>query len=632
MSDPWEAQPRAASSSRLLRFGQRSLLILGAWLIGAAGPVAAAYGLGPVQEHGAVAMAVVALALAAGLALVPRWWMRPVVVAAAVAVGEATTHATVATVPVLIALAGVTVASAALSGWGLLPGQGRLATAAERPALLVLPVVAAAGALWRHAPRVSTYLVVLALSGLLLVVYKLVPARLEPFDRGVVRLVRRLATVVAGAVMFVVSVPILWLPGALGLPVTASAARARSRRTSWSARSVEVFDHRRDASFPFASAEARSRRRQAIFGVVLGAALVTGLVVAIRSGPRRVVIEAVAPAGSAHPPPGGSTTNTQPEVDPANAVNYRDLLAGRGLPWADEVQSEQLALPLPPGPVAGYDLGPYRTRYTNVADGERRTLQPDPCHCRPVDIWFVGGSVAFGSGQRDLYTIPSDLVRMGNQQGQSLQIHNIAVPGYTLWQEYQKVEAKLASGAHKPDLIVFYDGLNDVVQTFVQIVVSGPDWSAPVVYDPIALKALTNATQATVAAALRKYGGTQIIGQETATRLAALRTTVRSGLSADGMSSEFFFQPDATVTPAQRRAGFAADHRLTPLVVTLFNQVITTTAARVRSSGHDLRGVFDHTTQPLFFDLGHTNEDGAAIVARAMYGELYARLESLSRS
>lgn len=628
MLDPWTIAPAPSGSAAPRRRWHLLWTTVGAWLLGCWAPVVVAAQIGEGQRQGALLIALASLAVAALLTLAPSWWVRAVGVPVLAVAAAAGSLGSLGVVAALVAVAGVTVASAALCGWGLVPGRGPLARTRPTPALAVVPVVALHGAAWRHSPSTLVAVAILGIAAALLVADRMRPGLLVPADGWIARAGVKVGTAVAGAVMFVAAVPTLWLPGLVAAPLVKLVERSRTRQTTWGAREAEVQDHRRDAGYPFASAEARSRHRQAAFGLTLAAVLVAGLVVAIRSGPPTVVTKEVAPGSASLTTPDGNAPE-QPPVDPSDAKTYSQLQAGKGLDWADEVQREQLALPLPPGPVAGYDLGPYRTRYTNVADGERRTLAPAPCQCRSLEVWLVGGSVAFGVGQRDDHTIASELVRLGDQAGLSLRVRNLAVPGYTLWQENQKVLARLAATRKRPDLIIFYDGLNDAVQSFVQTVVSGPRWDQPVVYDPQALKDLAALGAEKVPARVQDEGGAAAIGTRAGARYDTLRRLVQAQLTAEGLPASFYFQPDATVTDVQRRSGFEADDRLSSLVG-LLSDAIGATAARASGSGTDLRSVFDGNPDPLFFDLGHTNEVGAAIVARALFDDLRPTLDEIN--
>ena len=95
----------------------------------------------------------------------------------------------------------------------------------------------------------------------------------------------------------------------------------------------------------------------------------------------------------------------------------------------------------------------------SVHDGERTTYVPRGTDL--PEIWLLGGSAAFGVGQRDDHTIASELARQSERDGQPVRVRNLAVPGFTAYQEALLLEQLLAVRP-PPDLVIMYDGMNDV--------------------------------------------------------------------------------------------------------------------------------------------------------------------------
>ena len=99
--------------------------------------------------------------------------------------------------------------------------------------------------------------------------------------------------------------------------------------------------------------------------------------------------------------------------------------------------------------------------YINETDGVRLSYeQPDLPADAPV-VWFFGGSTMWGEGQRDLYTIPSQVARLAEDQGVAMRVVNYGQRGWAHWQEMLAFERALAA-SDPPDLVVFYDGINDL--------------------------------------------------------------------------------------------------------------------------------------------------------------------------
>jgi hypothetical protein len=132
----------------------------------------------------------------------------------------------------------------------------------------------------------------------------------------------------------------------------------------------------------------------------------------------------------------------------------------RDSPWAAEVLAEQANLPSQVDPYLGYRLGTKTSTYTNIYEGVRASYQ-SKAPGKKVSVWFFGASALFGDGQRDDHTIPSEFARMAEADGLPVEVRNYGRPGIAMWQELELFQQTVASG-QKPDLVVFYDGFNDL--------------------------------------------------------------------------------------------------------------------------------------------------------------------------
>ena len=99
--------------------------------------------------------------------------------------------------------------------------------------------------------------------------------------------------------------------------------------------------------------------------------------------------------------------------------------------------------------------------------GPNRSTQPDafynPSSKDTLDIYFFGGSTMFGFNVLDYETIPSQFVQIYKQKfpnGKSIRVHNYGTPTYYSYQELM-LFSNLVYNGHKPDIVVFLDGIND---------------------------------------------------------------------------------------------------------------------------------------------------------------------------
>ncbi len=79
----------------------------------------------------------------------------------------------------------------------------------------------------------------------------------------------------------------------------------------------------------------------------------------------------------------------------------------------------------------------------------------------PLRIWLFGGSVIWGLGAPDSLTVSSHLVRhFENEFGTNVVVRNLGEIGFVNTQEVVLLIRELQLG-RRPDLVVFFDGVND---------------------------------------------------------------------------------------------------------------------------------------------------------------------------
>ncbi len=284
-----------------------------------------------------------------------------------------------------------------------------------------------------------------------------------------------------------------------------------------------------------------------------------------------------------------------------------------------------------------------RTRHVNVVDGRRVTWAPPACEgCRRLRVWVYGGSTTFGLGQRDEHTIPSELARVAWEQGVVLDVDNRGVPGDAHWEEAQRFAWDLANEA-PPDLVVFYDGVNEIRS--LEFVTDGPARPVSFVKENFWRQylGLTGESGAALAESLvgRRPGGTppggSIVPVPAAPELDATgwgelavarfeRSRATSSVLADGYGVPvvYLWQPALEHRPAPVEGEPALPGRVFA--------VDRARAARAALSGEvvDLSRALDSVDRPVFYDSNHTNELGARVVAEQMYRAVAPRLTQLA--
>jgi lysophospholipase L1-like esterase len=114
---------------------------------------------------------------------------------------------------------------------------------------------------------------------------------------------------------------------------------------------------------------------------------------------------------------------------------------------------------------------PYQGNYINVdANGLRLTTSMEgaaPASGTPLKVFMFGGSTMWGTGVRDDFTIPSVVAKELQQKGVAAKVVNFGESGYVSTQEVIALLLQLQKG-ERPDLVVFYDGVNDIYSAYQQ--------------------------------------------------------------------------------------------------------------------------------------------------------------------
>ncbi len=108
-------------------------------------------------------------------------------------------------------------------------------------------------------------------------------------------------------------------------------------------------------------------------------------------------------------------------------------------------------------------LRPYHAEYVNVDEkGIRQTWNPSMAPApNQLRIFMFGGSTMWGWGARDDFTIPSLVSKELNRQlAGRVRVVNLGETGYVSTQEVITLMLELRRG-NVPDIVVFYDGVND---------------------------------------------------------------------------------------------------------------------------------------------------------------------------
>ncbi|WP_426574213.1 hypothetical protein [Aquihabitans sp. McL0605] len=297
-----------------------------------------------------------------------------------------------------------------------------------------------------------------------------------------------------------------------------------------------------------------------------------------------------------------------------------------GQDWADELLADRDRARAEVDPVTGWRLLDLRSRYLNITGGRRASLEPaDP----NLTVWYFGGSTMFGSSQRDDHTIPSEIARLAEADGVRVRSENFGVESYNNYQETMAFAAALSTG-RRPDLVVFYDGANELATAVERVDVGRTD-PGEIYYQAASAKERkargeSSATRRLTAAQRDdlavKVGGAQyrrgvLLGQQLG--------------GADKIPVVHVWQPVFAATPPPPVAEpvvarLGLDDESLASVGGLYRRVLQ--ASKVKPI--DLFEALGGVEEPTFFDFEHTNELGASLVAKALYERLRPQFTALA--
>ncbi len=307
-----------------------------------------------------------------------------------------------------------------------------------------------------------------------------------------------------------------------------------------------------------------------------------------------------------------------------------------------------------PGDLISIDFGGFR-RTTNNSEVEDA-----------LRVWVFGGSTAWGEGAPDEETIPSHLAGLMNAWGVDTRVKNLGERGYVSTQEVVFLYRELQAG-RRPDVVVFYDGINDAAAASNWPEVPGSHVSLHRIRDRFQFGEVPSERRRELARSLGIYKGSRIVLD----RLEARRQSAQARMDdADiditprfldanfrflgGQAVDVWLANYALVTALGDEFGFTAMFALQPslwtdgkplhvsergilaehLDIRAMTHIMATRAemsaiveerrrsGTLPSNVHNLAEVFSTVEEPVYIDYVHTAGPGYRIVAEALFERL----------
>ncbi|MBI5912310.1 MAG: SGNH/GDSL hydrolase family protein [Betaproteobacteria bacterium] len=301
---------------------------------------------------------------------------------------------------------------------------------------------------------------------------------------------------------------------------------------------------------------------------------------------------------------------------------------------------------------------PYASTTLNI-DSEGRRWVPGSCEKNDAfTVFTFGGSTMYGAGVPDQYTIPAYFAELLNREGRCIKVVNY---GSGWWQSSQSLIQliEVLKKGIRPQLVIFYDGINEV-----NAVAYG---GTPGGIDPEAEAALKRALDSDNRSVWNSIAQHSLIVRALTRRLfPGHQKTAHNEYSvpeADrlGYASALvnvYATNVRTVDALAREYGFAAYFFLQPcpMIARKNNSVLEEAVFRERAKNrkweadffrlsysifrrnpylasnakyHDISGIFDGMTAELFQDSEHLLPEGNRIVAERIAQEIVRHLPAI---
>lgn len=289
-------------------------------------------------------------------------------------------------------------------------------------------------------------------------------------------------------------------------------------------------------------------------------------------------------------------------------------------------------------PYVGYRRVPnFNGKYINLdKESIRKTINPCLDNSKEkIKIFAFGGSTMWGTGSRDQGTIPSYLSQLLCEKGYNVEVTNFGESGYTNTQEMIRLQLELRKG-NIPDIVIFYDGVNDVYSSFQNRIAGFPqnienrkkEFNSK---DKFNINGLFPNFYKILGIVKRKLSKKRVsdknLNVETAKVYINNIKIIRSLEDDFKFKSFFYWQPSIYTkknlsedekTKINYDETLYLDYNMvSDLVNNMSNDVISLTS------------IFDSEERTIFIDWSHISEDGNLIIAQKMADDIHKYLSTL---
>jgi lysophospholipase L1-like esterase len=290
---------------------------------------------------------------------------------------------------------------------------------------------------------------------------------------------------------------------------------------------------------------------------------------------------------------------------------------------------------------------PYQGKYININDQGIRDTSPgevsDGEATVKLKLFMFGGSTLWGEGVRDQYTIPSLVGKDLAVHKIKAEITNFGEVAYVNTQELIELILQLERG-NIPDIVIFYDGYNDVYAALQNGVAGFPqfEWRRKAEYN-ISTSRYVNLRRVFLLNSLnRLYLGKFI--KSLADKLNVKKPFTEKSKTLEKDIIEVYLNNIKIIDALGKAYGFVPLFYWQPVIYTKNNltnfekDFATEPLGALHHKSHavmkanyaefaryhfaDISGLFAEATNPVYLDYCHVNEDANKIIAARIAGDL----------
>lgn len=294
---------------------------------------------------------------------------------------------------------------------------------------------------------------------------------------------------------------------------------------------------------------------------------------------------------------------------------------------------------------------PYAGRYITIdSTGVRVTPNPEIGSEHVPRLFVFGGSTMWGTGARDSFTIPALLATELRSRGIKVEVVNFGETGFVSTQEVITLLRQLQNG-NIPDLVVFYDGVNDTYSAYAQGIAGLAQNESHRVQEFNMLKRLPELKGMVLKDALSNLATVRLTKNLLGIRELESKPEYNARAAEEAVDlylknielvealalsykfkCRFYWQPTMfgkNKLSEYEKAEYDSQKHLEKFYDETYRIVREkTTSLRDDKSFHDLSAIFSDEEEPIYIDWMHLSERGNAVIAQVMAEEISHLIQS----